>query len=626
MANLDINRDRQYTIMGVFALTALIMLFRAAQLQLVDSSYRRQAEAITIEKDVKYPSRGVIYDRNGALLVYNNPLYDLMVTYKHIDKNMDTMKFCRLLGIDTVTFKANLSKNWATKKFSKSLPFAFQTMIQPEVYARFQESLSEFPGFFVVVRNVRGFPQRNGATMLGYLSEVNEKQITDSLGVYESGDYIGASGLEKQYEYVLRGKKGYSYILKDKLGRLVGPWKNGSADSASTPGTDLVSTIDIKLQALGERLMTGKIGAVVAIEPATGEILAMVSSPTYDPERMSINKGRSEMIKTLMRDSLKPLFDRTCKAEYPPGSIFKPMMGLIAMQQGVWSGSNGTGCAHGFHYGSLTIKCHGHPAAGNMSDAIAHSCNNYFCLVFRSMVDRYGMRSARQGLDTLNSMIYKFGMGRPLGIDFPGEKDGNIPTSKYYDRVYKRDKFWYSTGIVSLGIGQGENQMTSVQMANLGAVIANRGWFITPHLIKEMKNGRKINPKYTEKRSSGIDVPHFESVIDGMRQVIESGTGSNARLDGITICGKTGTSQNPHGADSSVFMAFAPKDDPKIAIAVYVENGGWGNDFAAPISGLMVEQYLKGNIPAHRQGIISRMERSHLAHGSGRGYYVSKAQ
>jgi penicillin-binding protein 2 len=629
MAVKDLNKSRQWVIVGAFTLIAVLLLFRAAQLQLIDDSYRIKADAITIERDVLYPSRGMIYDRNGKLMVFNNALYDIMVTYKHINPKMDTAKFCALLGIDTATFRLNLEKNWRSGQFSKSVPFPFLMMISPEQFARFQESLAEFPGFQPQLRNVRGYPQSNAGHLLGYLNEVNDKHIKDSLDIYESGDYIGSTGLERRYEAFLRGKKGVQFILRDNIGRRVGQWKNGELDIKAQQGKDLVSGIDLKLQGLGEYLLAKKIGAVVAIEPKTGEILAMVTSPTFSPEQMIISKQRSAFISGLFRDSLKPMFDRSVTAEYPPGSIYKPVLAAIALQMGIWNKNNGVGCSGGYHYGNRVLGCHNHNYAGNLAEAVKHSCNAYFCSLYRTILDRQDYGNIHRSMDSLNAYLYRFGLGKPLQVDFPAERKGFIPTSKYYDKVYARETRWYSTYMISNGIGQGENQLTTLQMANIAATIANKGWFISPHIIRgyqDSTNGKAIpiSPKYTIKNPTGVDSEHFDPIIAGMRQVIETGTGSNARIDGIAICGKTGTVQNPHGKDSSVFIGFAPQDDPQIAIAVYVENGGWGNDYAAPITGLMIEQFLKGDLSAARKKIAERVHNSYLAHSSKGGYYVAR--
>jgi penicillin-binding protein 2 len=626
----DVNKQRQYIILGVIILAATILLFRAAQLQVIDSSYQSKAAAITIERNIQYPSRGVIYDRNNILMVYNNAQYDLMVTYKQVDKNMDIPRFCSLLNIDTATYRANLEKDWTNQEYSKNIPYPFLTMITPEVFARFQEVMNEFPGFFIQERNVRGYPQSNGGHVLGYLSEANPKFIKDSTGIYEAGDYIGTTGLERYYEAVLRGQKGVEFIMKDNLGRLVGPWKSGKLDTVAVQGKDLLSSIDIKLQGLGEYMMANKLGSIIAIEPKTGEILAMITSPTFDPQMLTMGKQRNAVLNALSTDTLRPMFNRAVTAKYAPGSVFKPMMALIAMQMGVWNKNNGMPCGGGYHYGNRVLRCHCNRYSGNMAVAIENSCNTYFCTIYRTMVDRFGFRTPKAGLDSLNSYIYRFGMGNKLGIDYPYENKGFIPTPTTYDKRYKKDGFWYSTYFVSNAIGQGENQLTTIQMANLAAIIANKGWYYPPHIIKGYKDSTNqkefnvINRKFVTKNYTGVDAEHFDYVIEGMHRVIETGTGGNAKVPGIEVCGKTGTSENTHGEDSSVFLGFAPKNDPKIAIAVYVENGGWGNDFAAPMTGLMIEHFLNGKISEGRKPIVEKMHRAHYAQSSGKGFYVQK--
>ncbi len=617
-------QDRQYVIIGVFIATAVLLLGRAAQLQLIDTAYRNKAAAIAIDKSVVYPSRGLIYDRSGELLVYNNPLYDLMVTYRLMSPKMDTFKFCRQLGIDTATFSANLNKDFKMR-YSQSIPFPFMTMISPQTFARFQESMSEFPGFFVQVRNVRGYPQHSAGHVLGYIDEVNDDYLRKH-PAYEPGDYKGASGLEAKYEDFLRGKRGIQYTLKDNVGRLVGPYDNGALDSAAIAGRDMLTGLDLKLQALGEKLLQNKAGAVVAIEPSTGEILAMVSSPNFDPEKLTINKERSATMQALLTDSLKPLFDRTISAQYTPGSVFKPMLALIALQMNVWDKDRGMGCNGGYFYKNLRVKCHHHPPSANLEEGIENSCNNYFCTLYRAMVDKYGFYNPHEGLDSLSAYAAKFGLGAQLGIDLFGEKKGFIPSSKFYDKSITAKGLgkWYSTALVSNGIGQGENQLTLLQIANMCTVIANRGFYYQPHVVKGFKDGSGIDPKYTFKHYAGIDPAHFAPVVAGMRKVIDYGTGSNARIPGVVVCGKTGTTQTTNGNDNSVFMGFAPMENPKIAIAVYVENGGWGNDFAAPITGLMIEQFLKGSIAPDRQALVEKVRRARLAHGE-KGYYVVRS-
>lgn len=597
----DVLQSRQYTIQILFILTGIILLFKAFQLQIWDSSYREKANATAIDRVTQYPSRGSIYDRNNRLLVNNNPVYDVMVTYRRINPEMDTAKFCRLAGIDKESFKKRLNKDWRSNRYSKYLPFVFLKNISAATYARFQESMYEFPGFYVRVRNVRGYPYKNAAHVLGYIREVNQREI-ESSKVYSLGDYIGASGLELAYEEELRGIKGVKYILKDNLGRDVGPYKDGSLDSVATSGHDLISSLDIELQAYGEQLMQNKIGSIVAIEPSSGEILAMISSPTYDPNLLTINRNRGAAYSSLAKDSNKPLFDRSVMAQYPPGSLFKTIVALIGMQEGVLKANKVIPCAGAyFHNGQRLTGCHGHPTCSSIAMGIQHSCNAYFVTAFRDIVDMYGFYNPNKGLDTFNVYLDKFGMGRPLEIDFPREGRGNFPTSEYYTKHYKEDR-WNSIWIRSVGIGQGELLATNLQLANMAAIIANRGHYYIPHLAKGFKDQEvDIPQRFKTKQEVDIKREHFELVVDGMEQVVLAGTARRAIINDVAICGKTGTAENPHGEDHSIFFAFAPKDNPKIALAVYIENGGGGGTYAAPTASLMIEKYLKREIHPNRK-------------------------
>jgi penicillin-binding protein 2 len=599
MAIQDQFKDRQFVIKGMFFIGALLLIGKAAMLQVFDSEFRRRAGATGIEKTTVYPSRGLIFDRSGQLMLNNDAVYDVMCTYNQVDPKMDTAKFCALLNISKTEFNANIYKDFKNnKRFSRNKPYSFLSKISPEVYARFQESLYEFPGFSIELKSIRSYPFKNAAQVLGYISEVNQRQVDFYKGKYIKGDIIGSSGLESEYENDLRGSKGISYILKDNLGRSLGAYRNGSADSLSLAGKDLISTIDIDLQKYGEELMAGKSGSVVAIEPSTGEILAMVSAPTYDPNLLSINKSRGNAFMELMSDPRKPFFDRTVMAKYPPGSIFKTLVALIGLQEGVLTPYRGMNCNGGFHYNNLTVKCvHNHGYLPNLAEGIGHSCNNYFCTVFKDIVDKYGFYNGHKGYDVFVSHLYDFGLGRPLGMDYPHETGGNVPTTSYYDRLYPKEKgSWYSTTVISLGIGQGEVQMTTIQMANLAAAIANRGYFYSPHLIKSFKDGTPIPIRFTQKHQTRIEAQHFESVIQGMEVCVQSGTATGAKIPDIPLCGKTGTVQNPHNRnkDHSVFFGFAPKQNPKIAIAAYVEFGGFGSSAGAPIASLMIEKYIKG--------------------------------
>ena len=606
---------KQRVIQVVFILSASLLLFKAMQLQLFDTTFYKKAQATVINKHVLYPSRGLIYDRNLKLLVNNNAMYDLMVTYNQIDKNMDTLRFCQLLDITKEVFEKKIEKDFKhNKRFSKRKPFVFLKKISAETYASFQESLYEFPGFFAQVRNVRGYPRKNAAHVLGYLSEVNQNQIDESKKVYTRGDYIGVSGLEYEYEAALRGKKGLSLVLKDNHGRVVGPYKGGVFDSIAVSGKDLISSLDIDLQTYGEELLNNKIGSIVAIEPSSGEILTMISAPSYDPNLLTINRQRGKAFNTLLQDSLKPFLDRAVMAKYPPGSIFKPILALVALEEGVSYPKRYISCNGGYYYKDLHVGCHSHEPIYNIQAAIEHSCNGYFCTVLRDIVDKYGFYKPQQGLAGLVSHLEKFGLGSPLGVDIPNEGGGNIPTPAYYDYLYpQKDGGWKSTTIISIGIGQGEIEMTTLQMANLATIIANRGSYYTPHLIKGFLQEKKAIPeKYRVQKRVQISPQHFIPVIEGMERVTKSGTAQIARIKDITICGKTGTSQNPHGKDHSVFFAFAPKDNPKIAIAVYVEHGVWGARYAAPIASLMIEKYIKGAIDPSRKYIEERMLKADL--------------
>ncbi|MEL6923053.1 MAG: penicillin-binding protein 2 [Bacteroidota bacterium] len=608
----DNNQYRYRIIQLVFLLAAGVLVLKAMHLQLVDTTFQNRANTTAIGKFIKYPSRGLIYDRNGKLLINNNAMYDIMVTYNQVDWSMDTSRFCELLQIDRQTFIDNLDKDFRRDyRYSRSKPFVFLKKVPAETFARFQESLHEFKGFFAQLRIVRGYPYRFGAHVLGYMNEVNASQISKGKGIYSSGDYIGATGLEAAYEEQLRGKKGVEFVLKDNLGRVVGPYRNGQQDTAAVSGKDLITSLDIDLQAYGEELMINKTGSIVAIEPETGEILAMVSTPTYDPNLMTINRSRGETLQQLLNDTLQPFFDRTVMAQYPPGSIFKTVVALAAMQEGLSTPYTGITCNGGYFYNGRRYGCHAHQYPANVAIGIQHSCNTYFFNLVRRIIDKEGFYNPDPGLTTLDNYLYEFGLGRPLGIDYPNEEGGNVPDTSYYDNLYKNQ--WYSTAIMSIGIGQGEIQMTTLQMANLAATLANRGYYYPPHLVKAYNNeSTPINEKYRTRKTVSVDAQYFPFVIDGMERAVKGGTATSAAIKDIAVCGKTGTSQNPHGDDHSVFFAFAPKDNPKIAIAVYVEHGVWGARYAAPIAGLMMEKYLKGNIDPSKQYLEDRMLQSSL--------------
>ncbi len=594
--------QRSFYLRTFFVLATLLLLWKALSLQLLDKTFQRQAEATVMDRQVFYPSRGLMYDRKGRLLTYNKPVYDVWVVYNLVDPQMDTALFCRLLHISREEFERRLNKDWASRRYSKRKPFVFLSTVSPEDYARFQEHLYKFPGFFVRRRSVRAHPYAVGAHVLGYIREVSEQDIEQNKGVYEVGDYIGATGLEKFYEQELRGLKGVQYLLKDNLGNLIGRYREGALDSAAVSGFNIITTLDVELQAYAEKLLAGKKGAVVAIEPATGEVLALVSSPAYDPNLMTINRKRGEVAGALSADPDQPFFNRAIMAEYPPGSVFKTVVGLVALQEGVLDPEAYFYCPGYYSYNNFSWGCREHPPVYNLAKAIQYSCNSYFFQTFRDIVDKYGFDHPERGLDTFSSYLARFGLGKPLGIDIPGERGGNIPTSAYYDKLYPKERGgWRSPTIISLGIGQGENLLTSLQMANLGAIIANRGYYYRPHLAKALKKEGTLKPVSTAgPYETGVDSLWFSHVIAGMRDVVVAGTGRRAFLPDISVAGKTGTVQNPHGPDHATFVAFAPVEQPRIAISVYVESGGYSG-FAAAIAGLLIEKYLKGEIAPERK-------------------------
>lgn len=612
-------RQRQYTIQLLFLICSILLIIKAMDLQLIDDQFRERADATTIDEFTLYPSRGLIYDRNDSLLVNPKVIYDIMVVYNQIDSDMDTAKFCKLLNIDQAYFEKALDKNWRSQRYSKSVPFTFASKISKESYVRFSESLYEFPGFYGVERFVRSYEHQGAAHLLGYIREVNQKEL--ALDHYQLGDYIGASGLELAYEDTLRGDKGERIVLKDNLGRVVDEYNSGKNNIPPMSGKNLVSTIDFNLQSYGEQLMRNKIGSIVAIQPQTGEVLAMVSSPTYDPNLLTINRNRGKAYKSLEQDSLNPFFDRNVMAQYPPGSLFKPVVALIAMQTVGTPPDRTISCSGAyFHQGRRLTGCHGHATCFSIDRAIQHSCNTYFVTLFRDIVDQYGFYKPEVGLDTFNYYLDQFGMGRPLGIDFPREKGGNFPTSSYFsDKVYKGEN-WNSIWLRSLGIGQGELLMTNLQMANLAAIIGNKGYYKIPHLVKGFRVdgdttiSYDIPERFTRKNRVGIDTIHFEPVINGMEKVVSAGTAAASYIYDIPFCGKTGTAENNqrNAKDHSIFFGFAPKENPQIAIAVYVENGGFGATYAAPIASLMIEKYIKGEIRPFRKYLETRMMNANL--------------
>lgn len=600
---------RVVSIRVLIVLVGALLIGKAFHLQVASPKWTERAARVGESKEKLFPARGLIADRTGKLMTVNESVYQIQMTYNAFAKekeNFDTLGFCQLLGISREYFENAIPKQWAPK-YSKSKPFVFLANVPPYKYARIQENLFRFPGFSASIRSSRTYTRPVAAHLLGYMGEVDQKAIDAGEGRYDRGDYHGISGLEYRYEDMLRGEKGEKWIYRDRLGREVG--LSGSELDA-TVGANLFTTIDLELQEYGEQLMANKVGAVIAIEPSTGEILSMISAPTYNPQALQIGQYRSNNFTVLQRDTLQPLLNRAINAKYPPGSPFKTLVALIGMQSGTLDPNRGIACNGGFFSnGKMLLGCHGHPYCNNVEQAIAQSCNNYFVNVFLENVNQYGALSPNQGLDEFNNYLEQFGLGGKLGIDFPGEIPGFIPTSKFYEEgAFKNEQYWRAIYVRSLAIGQGEYELTSLQIANFIAAIANRGHWYTPHLVKQVEEGNdKISrPLRIQRHNIDIDRRHFETVVEGMRQTVTSGTARRAEVPGLDICGKTGTVQNSY-RDHSVFTAFAPQHDPKIAILVFVEHGGYGGSIAAPIASLMIEKYLNDSIAPNRKYLEQQM-------------------
>jgi penicillin-binding protein 2 len=533
------------------------------------------------------------------VLVQNVPFYDIMVTPKMV-KPFDTAELCKLLGYDRPTF----DKQWEKAiKYSPYRASVFEKQISAATYASVQERLSEFPGFYSVPRYLRTYPDSVAAQFLGYIGEVTDKDIKRSDGYYHPGDFIGVTGVEKSYESVLRGQRGVENWMVDSRGKYKGKYAGGMFDTAAVAGQRLTSSLDVDIQKLGEQLMQNKVGSIVAIEPSTGEILCYVSSPTYNPNLL-VGRERGNNAAKLYEDPYSPFFIRPIQAKYPPGSSFKPLSALIALQEGAITPSTTYFCPGYYIAGNRRIKCNNGEAHGlvNLSSAVAKSCNGYFMMVFQRLIDRYGAKQTEKTFAKWRADVNKFGLGTKLDLDMPGEARGNLPTPLHYDNIYKRGG-WRSSTVISLAIGQGELLATPLQMANLECTIANHGYFYKPHLIKAIGSENVIRKEYTERNFVGIDSANFEPVIDGMQSVVENGTAIRSKIPGIIMCGKTGTAQNNHGDSHSIFVAFAPRDHPKIAIAVVVENSGEGAHWDAPIASFIVEKYLRGSISPRESGI-----------------------
>lgn len=587
--------DQRDSLMRVRTLQLIVLLIvgaivgRLFYIQLIDDRYKDMAANNALRHVVQYPPRGEVRDRNGEFIVQSREAYDLMVIAREIPKEgFDTMRMCRVLGME----KAELIKQLTRAKTRSRVPMMITNQLSKEVKLRFDEC--NFRGFYTVYRTIRSYPRRIGGNLMGYVGEINAEQLRKR-PEYRAGDYIGISGLESAYEEVLRGKKGVKINEIDNHGVIKGSFRDGMYDSLPIPGRSLVCTIDAELQELAEELMEGKVGSVVAIEPSTGEILLMVSSPTYDPNDL-VGKNLRLNYNKLLRNPQRPLYNRAVSSHYPPGSTFKLVQGLIGLQEGVLKPSYRYPCAGGYTYAAgRKMKCHPHPSPLDLRAAVANSCNAYFCYVFRDIIDNKKYENVKAGLDVWTDYVRSFGFGRTLDSDFANETRGYVPTSEFYNRVYRNS--WKSQTIISLSIGQGELGCTPLQMANLAAIIANRGYYYIPHIVRSVEGVDSLEQRFYEKQYTKVDAEHFEPIVEGMWQGVNvAGTSTRAAVAGLDICGKTGTAQNPHGRDHSTFLSFAPKDDPKIAISVYVENGGFGATIALPIASLLIEKYLTDTI------------------------------
>ena len=605
---------RKFVIGGIAIVIVIVYTVRLFVLQIMSDDYRKSADSNAFLKKIEYPSRGVISDRNGELLVYNQPAYDIMVVMNEAKDRLDTLEFCQALGISKAYFIRRMneikdrSKNPGYSRFTQQL---FMAQLSNNDFSVFREKLFRFPGFYIQQRSIRQYQYPYAAHVLGDVAEVSESDIEND-DYYQAGDFIGKLGIERYYEKQLRGEKGVQILLRDAHGRIKGKYQNGMYDSRPVAGKDLTLSLDIKLQALGERLLEGKIGSIVAIEPATGEVLCMVSSPTYDP-RLMVGRQRGKNHKILSSNVWKPLLNRSIMGQYPPGSTFKTSQALTYMTEGIISPGTAFSCAHGFSFKGLHVGCHGHGSPLAIVDALSTSCNAYFCWGLYYMIgNRKKYRSARDAMNVWRDYMVSMGFGYKLGIDLPGEKRGLIPNGDYYNNAYKGS--WNGLTVISISIGQGEVNLTPLQIANLGATIANRGYYITPHVVKKIR-GEALDSAFTEKHYTKASRSSYDWVVAGMRSSVIKGTCKAANRSDYLVCGKTGTAQN-RGQDHSVFMGFAPMDNPKIAIAVYVENGGFGADYGVPIGSLMMEQYINGKLSPASEAQASVFQHKRIAYGT----------
>ena len=591
--------------------TALILISKLFVIQIIDDRYKLDADNNSMVYSIIYPTRGIIHDRNGRILVGNKVAYDLLVTPREVEE-FDTLGLANVLDVHPDVIREKMAEyrkyrrriGWQTVVMLKQIP--------QETYMKFAEIAYRFPGFRGQARSIREYPYNAGGNLLGYVSEVDANYLKRHPDEYKAGDYAGMTGIEAAREKELRGEKGYTIWLRNSKNKIESRYKDGEMDKEAIPGKDITTTIDAELQHYGQMLMQNKVGSLVAIEPSTGEILTMVSSPGIDVDMLAnIGQHYGE----ISSNPYKPMFNRAVQAPYPPGSVFKLVNGLIGLEEGVVTTSTHYPCSMGYHFGRNKLGCHAHKSPLSFEESIMMSCNAYYCYILRDLLENKKYGSIGIAMDKWQEYVKSFGFGQKLGSDFPSELGGFIPGSGYYNKVYGKGG-WKATTVISLSIGQGEIGTTPLHMANLCATIANRGFYYIPHIVKDSENV-SIDPKYKEKRYTMVDTTHFPKVVGGMYRAVNSGFGSGgtasiAAVDGLEICGKTGTAQNPHGSDHSVFICFAPKDDPKIAVAAYVENGGFGATYAAPIASLLTEMYLNKEISEERKYLEERMLNSNL--------------
>lgn len=613
MKGVDFEK-RKYTIGMMAVLIVLVYVARLLSLQIFSDSYKTSADSNAFFHKVQYPARGLIYDRDSTLMVYNESAYNIMVIMEE-QRGIDTLDFCQTIGISKDEYIRRMDKIKDSKLnpgYSRYTPQLFYAQITPEQFAVLQEKLYKFHGFYSEQRTVRRYSTTVGAHVLGDVGEVNQAEL-DSDSYYRRGDFIGKLGIENSYEKDLRGKKGVQILLRDVRGRIKGAYQNGMHDKPAVPGSNLYLGIDNKLQELGERLLHGKIGTIVAIEPSTGEVLCLVSSPSYDPHLL-IGPERGKNYTKLVLDPYKPLYNRAIMGQYPPGSTFKTSQGLTFLQEGVITPSTAYPCHHGYVNAGLRVGCHGHGSPTQLRFAIQTSCNGYFCWGFFNMISKRRYGSYEKAFTIWKDYMVSMGFGYRLGIDLPGEKRGFIPNAEYYDKWYTKGG-WSGQTIISDAIGQGEVLLTPLQIANLGATIANRGYYYTPHVVRSVE-GRALDSTFTTRHYTMVDKRYYDLVVEGMRAAVTGGTCRAGAIPGIEVCGKTGTAQN-HGRDHSIFMGFAPMKEPKIAVSVYVENGGFGATYGVPIGSLIMEQYINGKLSPASEAKAEIFAAKTINYGSG---------